>query len=66
MQDFRNMKVWQKAHKRVLEISSVSSLFPTEERYGITRQLRRAAVSICSNIAEGCGRAGDRDFARFL
>lgn len=66
MQDFRNMKVWQKAHAIVLEIYSFSRRFPPEERYGITAQMRRSAVSICSNIAEGCGRGGDRDFAHFL
>ena len=66
MQDFRNMKVWQKAHATVLEIYAYSRRFPPEERYGITAPVRRSAVSICSNIAEGCGRGGDRDFAHFL
>ncbi|HLF93255.1 MAG TPA: four helix bundle protein [Planctomycetota bacterium] len=66
MQDFRKMKVWQMAHATVLGIYSLSRRFPPEERYGITAQLRRSAVSIGSNIAEGRGRGGDLDFAHFL
>lgn len=60
------MTVWQKAHELVLEIYRDSSRFPTDERFGLTAQLRRAAASIASNIAEGCGRGTNKDFARFL
>ena len=58
--------MWQKSHRFVLDVYRVSKEFPTEERYGLTNQVRRAAVSIPSNIAEGCGREGDAELARFL
>ncbi len=66
MKDFRDLQVWQKAHELALSIYRESVAFPAEERHGLTGQLRRAAVSIPANIAEGCGRTGDREFARFL
>jgi four helix bundle protein len=66
MQDFRNLKVWQKAQEVVVEIYKLTSRFPKDELYGLTSQARRAAVSIVANIAEGCGRGSDADFARFL
>jgi four helix bundle protein len=66
MRDFRDLKVWQKAHACVLEIYRCTRDFPTEERFGLTSQLPRAAASVPSNIAEGCGRDGDRELARFL
>ena len=66
MQDFRDLKVWQKSHGAIREIYRVSVDFPRDEIYGLTAQLRRAAVSVGANIAEGCGRGSDSDFARFL
>jgi len=66
MKDFRKLKVWEKAHDVVLRIYQVSASFPKEERYGLVDQLGRAAVSVPANIAEGCGRGTDADFARFL
>ncbi len=66
VQDFRNLKVWERAHVLALDIYKTSEAFPREERYGLTSQMRRAAVSIGSNIAEGACRRGDPDFARFL
>ncbi len=66
MQDFRNLRVWKKAHELVLAIYKATRGFPKGEVYGLTQQMRRAAVSITANIAEGCGRGGDADFARFL
>jgi four helix bundle protein len=66
MQDFRKLKVWEKSHRLVLELYRVSSGFPQEERYGLTNQLRRAAASIPTNIAEGCGRGTQRELAHFL
>jgi four helix bundle protein len=66
VQDFRNLLVWQKSHELALEIYRLSRDFPREELYGLASQMRRAAVSIPSNIAEGCGRGGDPDFGRFL
>src|SRR5687768_8874988 len=66
MQDFRELKVWQKAHELVLDVYRISVDFPSEERFGLTAQLRRSATSIASNIAEGRGRGTDADFARFI
>ncbi len=66
MKDFRALKVWQKAHQLVLAVYRHTNSFPAEERYGLTSQVRRACASIATNIAEGCGRAGDRELARFL
>lgn len=66
MRDFRNIQVWHKSHALTLAIYKVTKSFPNDERFGLTSQLRRASVSIPSNIAEGCGRTSDADFARFL
>ncbi|MEX2252133.1 MAG: four helix bundle protein [Acidimicrobiia bacterium] len=66
MQDFRSLRVWQESHGLALEIYELTSKFPTGERFGLTAQMRRAAVSVSSNIAEGCSRSSRRDFARFL
>lgn len=66
MQDFRSLTVWRKAHDLTLSIYAATRAFPREELYGLTRQLRRAAASVASNIAEGCGRGSDPDFARCL
>jgi four helix bundle protein len=66
VQDFRNLKVWEKAHALTLDIYKASKSFPRDEMYGLTSQMRRASVSIGANIAEGTCRRGDVDFARFL
>lgn len=66
MRDFRKYEVWQSAHALTLDIYLISNGFPANEQYGITSQLRRAAVSIPTNISEGCGRSSDADFARFI
>jgi len=66
MRDFRKRKVWEKAHELALDAYHVTASFPREELYGITAQLRRAAVSIPANIAEGCGREGEAELRRFL
>jgi len=66
MQDYHNLKVWQIAHEITLSIYKATSSFPRSETFGLTSQLRRAAASIPENIAEGCGRGSDADFARFL
>ena len=66
MKDFRDLKVWKKAHGFVLGVYRDSRSFPNEERFGLTSHLRKSASSITSNIAEGCGRETDKDFARFL
>ena len=66
MQDFRNLLVWRKAHTLALAVYRETRGFPRSELYGLTSQLRRGAVSIPSNIAEGCVRRTDNDFARFV
>ena len=66
MKDFRQLKVWEKSHQLALAIYKVTAKFPKEELYGLTSQVRRASMSIPTNIAEGCGRNTDADFARFL
>jgi four helix bundle protein len=66
MRDFREIKVWEKAHLLTLEIYKVTATFPREETYGLTSQLRRSAASIPANIAEGFGRGGNTELARFL
>lgn len=66
MKDFRALKVWQKSHQTTLEVYRTTTLFPQEELYGLISQARRASASIPANIAEGCGRGTDADFARFL
>jgi len=63
---FRDIKVWQKAHRFVLEVYKISEKFPSSERYGLTAQIRRSAISIPTNIAEGYKRRSDKDFAHFL
>jgi|SRR3990170_5670797 len=64
--DFRDLIVWQKAHQFVLSIYRYSEGFPKNEVYGVTSQLRRAAVSVPANIAEGFKKKGKADKARFL
>lgn len=66
MKNFRDLKVWLKAHELALDVFRISKSFPKEELFGLTSQLRRAALSIPTNIAEGCGRGSDTDFARFI
>jgi four helix bundle protein len=65
VQDFRELKVWQKAHELTLAVYRVSAAFPREELYGLTSQIRRACSSIAANLAEGFGRHGDAEFARY-
>jgi len=66
MRDFRQLKVWEKAHGLSLAIYKATATYPQQELFGLTSQLRRAAVSIPANIAEGCGRSGEPELARFL
>jgi four helix bundle protein len=65
VKDFRELKVWQKAHQLTLAVYRITAALPREELYGLTSQLRRASSSIAANLAEGCGRNGDMEFARF-
>ena len=66
MGDYKQLAVWQKAHQLVLDIYQLTMSFPKEELYSLTSQIRRAALSIPSNIAEGSGRGHDKEFVRFL
>lgn len=66
MNYFKELKVWQKAIELVTETYLKTQTFPKEEIYGLTSQIRRCAVSIPSNIAEGCGTKTDKDFSNFL
>jgi four helix bundle protein len=65
VKDFRELKVWQKAHELTLAVYQITANFPREELYGLTAQIRRAGSSIAANLAEGCGRNGDAELARF-
>ena len=64
--NFKELIAWQKARKMVKEIYTASISFPKEERFGLTSQLRRAMVSVPTNIAEGCGRGTEKDMTHFL
>ena len=66
MQNYKYLKVWEKAHLFTVEVYKATKSFPKEEVYGLTSQLRRAASSIAANIAEGCGKNTKNDFANFL
>ncbi len=66
MGDFRNLRVWQRAHNLTLELYAETRTFPKEERYRLTSQLRRAAASVPANIAEGQGRTGSREMIHHL
>ncbi len=66
MRDFRDIKVWEKAHHLALQIYKIAGDFPSDEKFGLTSQLRRAASSVPMNIAEGCGRHSERELARFM
>ena len=65
-QAFQDLTVWQRAMELTEAVYSLTQTFPKDEIYGLTSQLRRASISIASNIAEGRGRATDRDFRQFL
>lgn len=65
VKDFRQLKVWDKAHQLTLQVYQATAHFPRDEMYGLTSQIRRASSSICANLAEGCGRDGDGELARF-
>jgi len=66
MKNFKNLKVWEKGIHLVVNIYKKIEEFPKEELYGLTSQIKRSAISIPSNIAEGSGRGSDKDFNRFL
>ncbi|SDS65820.1 four helix bundle protein [Opitutus sp. GAS368] len=66
MKDYRKIQAWQRSHALTLEIYRLTKLFPKDEMFGLTSQMRRASSSIPANIAEGAGRDGDAELKRFL
>lgn len=66
MGDFRKLQVWERSHRLTLEVYRITASFPRSEQYALTSQIRRSAASVPANIAEGCGRNGDAELARFL
>ena len=65
MRDFKKYDIWQLSHSFTLEVYKITSDFPKQELYGLTSQIRRAAVSIPNNISEGCGRNSDKNSINF-
>ena len=65
MKDYKNLQVWEKSHQFILDVYKATLNFPKNELYGLTSQVRRAAVSIPTNLAEGCGRRTDGELAQF-
>ena len=66
MRNYRDLQVWEKAHRLALAIYRGTQDFPKEERFGLTSQVRRSAASIAANLAEGCGRRSDGELARYI
>ena len=66
MHNFRELKIWQKSRVLVKEIYRIVKLLPKDELYSLTSQIKRAVISISTNIAEGCGRGTDKELSRFL
>jgi four helix bundle protein len=66
VRDLKELKVWEKAHVLTLAIYKATATFPREELYGLMSQMRRSCASIPANIAEGCGRSGEPELARFF
>jgi four helix bundle protein len=66
MKTFRDLRVWQKAHLLALRSYRTTSSFPKQDLYGLVMQIRRCATPIAANVAEGCGKRGNREFQRYL
>ena len=66
MKDFKELKVWKKAHELTLDVYRATDTFPKAEWFGLRSQIRRASSSIGANLAEGCGRRRDGEFGRFV
>jgi four helix bundle protein len=66
MRNYRDLRVWDEAHRLTLAAYKATQGFPKEERYGLTSQIRRASASIAANLAEGCGRRSDGEMARYV
>jgi len=66
MRNYKDLVVWERAHQLTLAVYRNTRTFPSEERFGLTSQMRRASASIAANLAEGCGRRSDGEMARFI
>jgi four helix bundle protein len=66
MRNYKDLRVWDEAHQLTLAVYKATQIFPAEERFGMTSQIRRASVSIAANLAEGCGRRSDGEMARYV
>ena len=66
MKDFRTLKVWEKSHALALQVYKLTMQFPSDERFGLTIQMRRSAAAIPTHIAEGCGADNDQELARLM
>lgn len=66
MHRFKDLEIWKLSRKFCTEIYVITANFPDSEKFGLTNQLRRASISVPSNIAEGCSRSSNKDFSRFL
>ena len=66
IRDFEDLEVWQKAHELTLMVYKITKDFPSEEKFGLVSDMRRAAISVENNIAEGFGRRTTKDFINFL
>ena len=66
MRNYKDLNVWEEAHRLTLSVYKATLVFPKEERFGLTSQMRRASASIAANLAEGCGRRSDGEMGRFI
>src|SRR5579863_5339204 len=66
MRNYKDLRVWEEAHRMTLSVYRATQAFPKDERFGLTSQIRRASASIAANLAEGCGRRSDGEMARFV
>jgi four helix bundle protein len=66
VRNYKDLRVWDEAHRLTLAVYKVTQAFPKEERFGLTSQIRRASASIAANLAEGCGRRSDGEMGRFV
>ncbi len=66
MRDHTKLRVWELADEVAMQVYSETRTFPSEEKFGLTNQLRRSAVSVASNLVEGCARASEPDYLRVL
>jgi four helix bundle protein len=66
LRNYKDLRVWEEAHRLTLSVYKATQAFPKEERFGLTSQMRRSSASIAANLAEGCGRRSDGEMARFV